>query len=544
MGIKGVDMGQITVNPGNNKAVLEKDRNILSYIQEAGVNINASCGGIGICRGCLVKVAENECLNQLTEIERRTIKVPGQRLACQAKILNENGSVVVEVPTIVKYKILEKGISKKIKLNPYVNKEKSPVGEKVYWRNIEVGNYEGEMYGIALDVGTTTISMYWVDFETGEEHFISSILNPQIGYGDNIIDRIKYAMVSSQGHLEKAVREGINEMIREGPIDPSHIYEMTIVGNTAMRDIFIGHSVKKLGLAPFEPISRDAVNKKASKMDLVINPKANVYALPLIGHFVGADALGVVLSTEMYESRKITMAIDIGTNTEIVLGNRDKLFATSCASGPAFEGSGLKCGTGAIEGAIQRIEIDNDLKSHCETIGDSNPVGICGSGLIDLLAQMLDKEIIDWRGKFTDGRKEYIVANTTDGNNIFLDGRDIDNLKLAKSAISVGTKVLMNRYGIGRNDIETLYLAGAFGNYISPVNAIKIGMLPNIPLSRIAKVGNAAIEGSRQALISKYKRSEAERLSKKIKHVSLELEKDFQERFVEELTFNNYKEKN
>jgi len=534
-------MGQIIVNPGNKEAALEKGRNLLSYLQEAGVNINASCGGIGICRGCLVNVIDNECLNQLTDIEKKSIRLPGERLACQAKIVNENGSVVVEVPTIAKYKILEKGISKKIKLNPYVTKEKSPVGEKVCWKNIEIGNYEGEMYGIALDIGTTTISMYWVDFETGEEHFISSILNPQIGYGDNIIDRIKYAMVSSQSHLEKAIREGINEMIREGPIDTNHIYEMTVVGNTAMRDIFIGHSVKKLGLAPFEPISKNAFNRNASKMDLVINPKANVYALPLIGHFVGADALGVVLSTEMYESNKITMAIDIGTNTEIVLGNRDRLFATSCASGPAFEGSGIKCGTGAIEGAIQRIEIDNDLKSHCETIGDVNPVGICGSGLIDLLAQMLDKKIIDWRGKFADERKEYIVAKTTDGVNISLDGRDIDNLKLAKSAISVGTKVLMNKYDIGRNDIETLYLAGAFGNYINPVHAIKIGMLPDIPLNRISKVGNAAIEGSRQALISKDKRSEAERISKKIKHVSLELEKDFQERFVEELTFNNYR---
>jgi uncharacterized 2Fe-2S/4Fe-4S cluster protein (DUF4445 family) len=534
-------MGQITVNPGSKKAELKKGRTILSYIQELGIHINASCGGLGICKGCLVRITGAEYLNQQSEIECESIKTPDKRLACQAKVINEDGNITVEVPTIAKYKILEKGISKNIPFDPMVRLKKSPSGEKVYWQNIEIGEYQDEIYGIALDVGTTTVSMYWVDLETGQEHLVSSILNPQIGYGDNIIDRIKYTMVSNQSHLEKAVREGVNEMIRRGPIDPSHIYEMVVVGNTAMRDIFIGHSVKKLGQAPYDPVSRDAVNRKGQELDLEINPKANVYALSLIGHFVGADALGVVLSTEMYKNHKITMAIDIGTNTEIVMGNRDKLLATSCASGPAFEGYGIKCGTGAIEGAIQEIEIGDDLKATYKTIGDKQAIGICGSGIIDLLAQMLDKEIIDWRGKFLKGEREYLVTIGANGDRIFLDGRDIDNLKLAKSAIAVGIKVLMRKYGIDLNDIKELYLAGAFGNYINTVNAIRVGMLPDISLERIVKVGNAAIEGARQALISKDKRAEAEKISKNIEHISLESEKDFQERFVEELSFNRYR---
>jgi uncharacterized 2Fe-2S/4Fe-4S cluster protein (DUF4445 family) len=314
---------------------------------------------------------------------------------------------------------------------------------------------------------------------------------------------------------------------------------MTVVGNSAMRDLFIGHPVEGLGEAPFKPFSEAAVNKMAKDLEITINPRANVYALPLIGHFVGADALGVILATEMHKSPAITMAIDIGTNTEIAIGNKDEIIITSCASGPAFEGSGLKCGIGAIEGAIQKVEISDDLKAKYETIGNMPPIGICGSGLIDALARMLDTGIIDWTGKLSKGEKEFVIAE--DGNRIFLDGEDIDNLKLAKSAICVGMKVVMKHYGVNVKDIEKLYVAGAFGTYINSENALKIGMLPDIPLEKIDKVGNAAVEGARQVLISQKKRKEAEEISKKIKHIRLEMEKNFQYKFMRELGFDKYK---
>ncbi len=234
------------------------------------------------------------------------------------------------------------------------------------------------------------------------------------------------------------------------------------------------------------------------------------------------------------------MAIDLGTNTEIAIGNDDKIIVTSCASGPAFEGSGLKCGTGAVGGAIEKIEIDDDLKVKCETIDKIPPIGICGSGLIDAIAQMLDKGIIDWMGKFTKGEKELVIAENED--RIFLDGEDIDNLKLAKSAISVGAKVVMKHYGVDVKDVEKVYLAGAFGTYIDLDNAVKIGMLPDVSPEKIDKVGNAAVEGARQVLISQEKRKEAEEISKKIGHISLEMEEDFQYKFMEELGFDKYRE--
>ncbi len=532
-------MGKLIVKPDNKKGALRIGRTLLSYLQELEIEINASCGGHGICRGCLVKVYGDGKLSNLTEVERKSIKNEEYRLACQAKIINEDEDIYLEVPKYGKYKILEKGVSKKIRLNPFVKKRGAYPIEKIYWKNKEIDNYNGEIYGLALDVGTTTLSMYWVDLTTGHERFVSSVLNPQLRYGDNIIDRINYAKMSDQKHLEKVARKCVNEMILRGPINPKNIYELVVVGNTAMRDIWIGHSVRKLGESPFEPISLKPVNLNAYDLGLAINQRANVYAPPLIGHFVGADALSVILATEMHKCPEILMTIDIGTNTEIAIGNEEKIIVTSCASGPAFEGSGIKCGTGAVEGAIQKVEIDDDLKVIYETIDGASPIGLCGSGLIDVLAQMLDKKIIDWRGKFSKDVSEFIIAK--EGNGIFLDGEDIDNLKLAKAAISVGIKVVMEHYGVEINDIKKLYLAGAFGTYINPNNALKIGMLPDLRKEKVVQAGNAAIEGARQILISKEKRKEAEEIPRICQHIRLEKEKDFHDRFVEELCFDKYR---
>ncbi|MCW4042564.1 MAG: ATP-binding protein, partial [Candidatus Bathyarchaeota archaeon] len=220
------------------------------------------------------------------------------------------------------------------------------------------------------------------------------------------------------------------------------------------------------------------------------------------------------------------------------IGNREKIIVTSCASGPAFEGSGIKCGTGAIEGAISQIEIKDDLSIEYETIDDASPSGICGSGLIDVLAEMLDRNIIDKKGKFLKGENRFTIKEN--GKPIFIDGEDIDNLKLAKAAIHVGTKAVMRHYGVELKDVERLCLAGAFGNYIDPIKAIEIGMLPDISLEKVERVGNAAIEGARQALISKEKRKDAEVIPKKTKHIRLEMEKNFQDQFVNGLLFDKY----
>ncbi len=532
-------MGKLIIKPDNKSIELKKGRTILSCLQELEVDIRALCGGRGTCRACVVKVNDVKNLTPPTKLERKWIKRFGFRLACQTKISNEDGDIIVEVPSYAKYKILEKGISKKIPLRPFVKKKSTPSGENIFWKNREIKAYKGEIYGLALDIGTTTLSMYWIDLETGDELFVSSMLNPQVRYGDNIIDRISYARIGKQRQLEKAIREGVNKMIEAVPLNNDNIFELVVVGNTVMRDIFIGHSVNKLGESPFEPISLKPKNKMAKKLELAINQKANVYAFPLIGHFVGADALGAILATEMHTKSEITMTIDIGTNTEIALGNKESIIVTSCASGPAFEGSGIKCGIGAIEGAIQKAKIKEDLTVNYETINNARPIGICGSGLIDILSQMLERKIIDWTGKFSRGKKKFIITKGED--QIFLDGNDIDNLKLAKSAISVGTKIVMKHYGIEIDELDRLYLAGAFGTYINPENALRIGLIPDMPSNKITRVGNAAIEGARQVLLSQEKRSEVEEIPKSTKHIRLELEKDFHDRFIEELCFEKYR---
>jgi uncharacterized 2Fe-2S/4Fe-4S cluster protein (DUF4445 family) len=531
-------MAEIIVKPHNRRAALHVGRTLLSYIQELGVDIDASCGGRGVCGRCLVKAAPSESLTPPNEVERRLVK-PGFRLACQARIIRDDRNLQVEVPTFVGYKILEMGIVKPIPLNPPVVRRSTPKGEKVYWRGVEVDDYRGEIYGLAVDVGTTTLAMYWVNLETGVVEHISSMLNPQIRYGDNVIDRINYARIGRQADLEKAVRGGVNQMILQKPINPDHIYEVAVVGNTVMRDIFIGHPVSQMGESPFEPISTSPENISAGDLGLRVNRTANVYALPLIGHFVGADALAVILAVEMHLSRDVVMAIDIGTNTEIAVGCEDGIVVTSCASGPAFEGSGVKCGTGAVAGAIQSVEIGRDLKIRYETIGGAAPTGICGSGLIDLLAQMLERGIIDWRGRFASGRDRLTIVGGD--KEIFIDGEDIDNLKLAKSAINVGARALMRHYGVKVRDISRLYLAGAFGNYIDPRNAVRIGILPNMPLRKIVKVGNAAIEGAREVLLSQEKRVEAEKIPGKTRHIRLEVEENFHDMFIQGLSFGRYR---
>jgi len=519
------------------EAELVAGRTILSYLQELGIEIDASCAGEGKCGQCIVEVdAPPDALSAVTDSERKFIKAENQRLACQARILRTDEQIYVRVPKSGYY-ILESGEYRWIPIEPFVHRE----GERVFYNSTYMGEYTGALYGIAIDIGTTTLAAYLVDLETGRVVSVSSRQNPQTKYGNNVISRIEYAR---QGHdiLVREIRTAVNEMIAnmsEVAKTKENIYELVIVGNPVMRDLFFGFSVESLGKSPYEPESTEPVVATAKELQLTANPEARVYGLPLIGSFVGADALAVVLATEMYLSKGICLALDVGTNTEIVLGNRERLIATSAASGPAFEGASISCGVGAVQGAIKEVRIvDGNIEY--KTIGDAPPVGICGSGLIDVLAELLEHGMIDGRGKFTftgDEGKELRIA---DG--IKLLETDIDQLNLAKTAIAVGVRVLLEKYGISFDDIELLLLAGGFVNFANTDNAIRIGLLPPIAREKVKKVGNAALEGARQALVSKRKRSEAEEVAKRIEHIKLEEEQDFMEKFVSELYFQNYLE--
>lgn len=512
------------------EARLVKGKTILSYLQEQGIDINASCDGEGKCGQCLIEV---ECapgaLSDKTEAENEFIHDNIHRLACQAKILKTDKHVYVRLKSILYLRqlyVLESGEYKEIPIVPFVRREDKRV-------SMDVGEYVGAIYGIALDIGTTTLAMHLIDLETGAVLFITSRENPQTKYGTNVISRIDFAR-KGQDVLQREIRNVVSEMIAS-LTDPAKIYEMVVVGNPVMRDLFFGYSVESLGKSPYEPQSTNPISKTAEELLLKANPKAGVYGLPLIGGFVGADALAVVLATEMYKTDEICLAIDIGTNTEIVLGNRDRMIATSAAAGPAFEGASITCGIGGVNGAIKEVKIENG-KATYKTIGDAaEPVGVCGSGLIDAIAELLDKKIIDGRGKFRGNEKEFRIAE-----DISLSERDIDQLNLAKTAVAVGIKVLMERYGIALGDIDSLRLAGGFVNFTNTENAIRIGLLPDIARDKIRKVGNAAVEGARQALISRTKRDEAEAAAIRIEHIKLEEEAEFMEKFVGELYFQNY----
>jgi uncharacterized 2Fe-2S/4Fe-4S cluster protein (DUF4445 family) len=514
------------------EAELVEGRTILSYLQELGIDINASCGGEGKCGQCLIEV---ECapgtLSDKTEAENKFVHEDTCRLACLARVLKTDEHIYVRVPRRTYY-VLESGEYKEIALEPFVHIE----GERVFCESEDIGEYTGAIYGIALDIGTTTLAVYLIDLESGKVSSVISKGNPQAKYGNNVISRIEFAR-KGQGILEQEIRTAANELIAT-MTEPSKVCEMVVVGNPVMRDLFFGYSVESLGKSPYEPLSVKPVSKTAKELGLEANPEARVYGLPLIGSFVGADALAVVLATEMYksESDKICMAIDIGTNTEIALGNKDRLIATSCAAGPAFEGAGIACGIGGVSGAIKEVKIENFGEVKYKTIDNAAvPVGVCGSGLIDALAELLDKKLIDGRGKFYGAEKEFRIAE-----GIKLLEKDIDQLNLAKTAVAVGIKVLLRRYGVEFEDIDSIFLAGGFVNFTNTEHAIRIGLLPDVERGKVKKVGNAAIEGARQALISKTKREDAEAVAKRIEHIKLEEEDNFMGLFVSELYFQKY----
>jgi uncharacterized 2Fe-2S/4Fe-4S cluster protein (DUF4445 family) len=532
-------MGEMVILPDGRRRRLEAGKTILSHLQEAGAPVTAHCGGKGECRACAVKVGRGEILSPRTATEESVLGDPGLRLACQAVVERTEGTLTVELPRYPRYSIVERGLRPPVTFSPFIEISGGAASPSVSHAGRVLGPYEGELYGVALDVGTTTIAVRWMDLEDREnpDRYSASTLNPQIRFGDNVIDRIRYAMGTPGGaqHLQSAVIGAVNNLLSCGAVRPDHIYEMTVAGNSVMRDLLLGWPVDGLGAFPFEPCSAGAVNTVAADLGIAIHPRGNVYALPLIGHFVGADTLAMILATGMHGREEVTMAIDIGTNTEIALGNRENILVTSCASGPAFEGSGIACGTGSVDGAIQRLRIDPAGRVSYGIIGDGPPVGICGSGLIDAIAELLEHGIIDWTGKFRGGRERFTLA--AGERAVFLDGGDLDNLKLAKAAVAAGARVLLDRAGIGADSLSRLFLAGAFGTYIDVASAKRIGMLPGVPPERVVKVGNASVEGAAMVLLSQECREKAEKLGGMITHVSLEQDPDFQDRFIEELAF-------
>ncbi len=514
----------ITFEPDGRQISIHAGATLLDAAGQAGIILNTVCGGAGLCKKCLVNLAP----------DGRGV------LACQHHI---DSNLTVTVPyssRFFEHKILTEGVAPQTEIRPDIYKK--------YLKFASVG----EIFGVAVDIGTTTVVTKLIDMTDGRPLAAQADLNPQARFGDDVISRINYAQTDAElAELHKAIIDCINELTAklcsQASINTNQIYEMCVVGNTTMNHIFLKLPVVQLGQAPYKAFSLDAKDLSPKKMALQINPAGNIHTAGNIAGFVGSDTVAVALAADINSAQDLTLAVDIGTNGEIVLGSKDKLYAASCAAGPAFEGARISCGSRAAEGAIQAVVI-NEADLDLDVIGGGTPRSICGSGLIDAIAVLLDLGLVDPTGRFTTPaelplaiasricRKRGQPAFRLDGK-VILTQQDIREVQLAKAAIRTGIKLLQKKNSVKDDDIKQVLLAGAFGNYIRRESALRIGLLPNLPPERIHFIGNAAVSGAEMLLISSQCRTQAEKLARKIEYVEIAHEPDFQSVFADSILF-------
>jgi len=524
---------RVVFEPDGKEISIHQGATFVEAAGQAGIVLNTSCGGRGTCGKCVVRLG------------------PSGRevLACQHTVQSDLTVTVPASSRFYAHKILEHGLDRTSGLRrTVVEKYRSIAGP-------------GDVYGLAVDIGTTTVVAKLIDLANGECVATRAMLNPQTRFGDDVVSRISYA--ESQAGLERLhaiIVDGINELTRglceAVRIDPEAIYEASVVGNTTMNHIFLGFPVAQLGQAPYQAHSIDAHDVSPSGVGLTMNPAGNIHTAENIAGFVGADTTAVALAVDMGSATEITLVVDIGTNGELVLGTGQRLYAASCAAGPALEGARIRCGSRAVDGAIEAVVIDNDDIA-LDVIGGGPPLSICGSGLIDAVAVLLELGVVETSGRFADvgetrvrcsaavasrcievaGQPAFCLARNghTSERTVILTQRDIREFQLAKGAIQAGIRLLLARMGIDAGDLERVLLAGAFGNYIRPTSAVRVGLLPNVPLERIHFVGNAAASGAQMLLLSDECRTAAAALTRKIQYVEIANEKAFSEVFAESM---------
>jgi uncharacterized 2Fe-2S/4Fe-4S cluster protein (DUF4445 family) len=441
--------------------------------------------------------------------------------------------------------------------------------------DVQPGYQEG-IYGLAVDVGSTTVAGFLCDLRTGQILATESVMNPQVTYGEDLMSRISYAMTHADGldKMHAAIIEALNKLAataaREAGIRARQIQEAVLVGNTTMTHILLGISPLELGGAPFALANRDGMDLKARDLGLRLHPGAYVHVLPAQAGHVGADNVAVLLAEAPHRQDELVLTVDVGTNAEIVLGNRERLYSASSPTGPAFEGAQIAYGMRAAPGAIERVRLDpttlvasfrvigEERWSHEWQIGRDVPVetqprhlaaGICGSGIIEVVAEMFVCGIVQPDGRFNPnlshervawhGRKgSYLLATaeqSATGEPIWVTQDDVRNIQLAKAALYAGCKLLMNRMGV--TAVDRIVLAGAFGSYIDPKYAMLLGLIPDCDLEKVVAVGNAAGDGARIALLNRHKREEAQHLAEWVTYIETAVDPDFQNEFVGAIHF-------
>ncbi|PYT27867.1 MAG: ferredoxin [Acidobacteria bacterium] len=529
------------ISHGGGNCELATGKTVFDYADELAVQVPTSCGRMGHCHECVVEVKRGmEALCPRTEPE--SFLRGDYRLACQAVI--RNADCDVEFALLRRRpQILTSTPEKPLELDPLV----THAGGAVFYNGERIDTYRGHLYGIAIDLGTTTVVVELVDLETGAGLCLSSFDNPQRFGGSDVMNRISYDSGRFRGELHKAIISAVNhelqQMCRDLHFSRQEIYEVVVTGNSTMRDLFFNLDVQSIGQRPYKSVveheyhaglrETTALVEKAHKLAIWAHPHARIFGAPLIASHVGADTAADLAAIDMESQREIVMLVDVGTNTEVVVGYAGRMMAASCPAGPAFEGGLVKYGMPGCDGAIESIRLKGDRVEY-RTIGDVPPQGICGSGLIDLLAELRRHGRMTPKGVFRDRAREIMVAPE---QGITLSREDASNLAQAKAANYCGQFIVLRKFGIDPGDVTKLYLAGGFANYVDVRNAIDIGFLAPVPEDRIVKVGNASIQGAREMLLSRRKRQSVEGLVKGIEHVELETTPDFFEVFVEGCQF-------
>ena len=591
-------MYTIDFEPVGRRGQFSGDQNLLECARQLSVDLVSICGGVGSCDHCKVQVIAGKVSKPTLEEEAELGAdelAQGYRLACQtfpesdvklhvppesltAPQRTQVEGLDVDVEPDPPVRGLEAHLTPPTLESPQADAQNlwdalavhgiksgtidfqvqqtlsTQIRENNWQVNVAlrgneivaIGAPTTRWLGLAVDIGTTKVAGYLINLESGKTLASKGLMNPQISYGEDVVSRIVAASKSPvdaaklQSLLTEALSQLAADLCDEVEAKPEEIAEAVIVGNTAIHHLFLGLPVKQLGLAPYVPTVDTAVDVKAREIGLRIAPGAYIHLLPNIAGYVGADHVAMLLATRLADTDKTVLSIDIGTNTEICLTHNGKMTSVSCASGPAFEGAHIKFGMRAAPGAIEHVRLDGG-KLEVQTIGGEAPVGICGSGLLDVVAQLRQNAVVERSGKMVehslvrnrDGKPEFVLAERQGLDDITLSQKDVRELQLAKAAIRLGIQALVEAEGLAENDLEQVIIAGAFGTFIDVKSAITIRMLPDLPLERFTQVGNAAGTGARLALISKVEREKANEIARRDDYIELAKIPNFNRKYAE-----------
>ncbi len=604
---------RVTFEPQGRAVFVLADTRLLEAAGRAGMTVETPCGGAGTCGKCRVRITAglSDPSPQDAEFFSDEELNDGWRLACQTSISNDTivsipassrfadrHQILAEAQSSATQDVLPTVRKKFVELTPAslasdapdlirlqeatgpiqadleTMRRLSPSLRQWGWSgtavlsdhrlmDFEEGDTTAHCYGAAFDIGTTTLVGSLLDLNTGAEVAIASGINPQTSLGDDVLSRILYFQNSPECATElrdsiiTAVDKLLTQLCSKAMLDRRQIYELVFTGNSTMEHMLCGLDVSQLGEVPFIPTHGRGIVIPASQLGLSVHRQADAYVFPLIGGFVGGDTVACIVAAKLSKTSGPTLMVDIGTNGEIVLANEGKLWAASTAAGPAFEGARISCGMRATQGAIEKVVIDSDVQIN--VIGNTDPVGLCGSGLIDLAAELLAAGVISSMGNILSGddlpadlpdairsrirtgpdsQPEFLIADAPNAGEITLTQRDVRELQLGTGAIRAGVNILLKQASLGAEDLDAVLIAGGFGSFIRRSKAQRIGLLPtDIPRNRIKYIGNAALNGARWALLSTKVREEAETAARAALHVELSQDMEFQTEFAQAMVF-------